>query len=74
MTGVITQKRNLDTEIDIHIGRTVWNTKEEWHVKTEDWSDASISQGMAKIFSKTPEMKEESKDTPLGPSKAVQSC
>lgn len=43
-------------------------------MKTEDWSNASISQGMAKIFSKTPEMKEESKDTPLGPSKAVQSC
>lgn len=42
-------------------------------MKTEDWSDASISQGMAKIFSKTPEMKEESR-TLLGPSKAVQSC
>lgn len=43
-------------------------------MKTEDWSDASISQGMAKIVSKTPEMKEESKDTPPGPSKGVLSC
>lgn len=59
MTGVLTQRRNFDTEIDIHIGRTVWNTKEERHVKTEDWGDASISQGMAKTVSKTPEMKEE---------------
>lgn len=33
-------------------------------MKTEDWSDASISQGMAKTVSKTPETKEARKDPP----------
>ena len=34
MTGVLTKRGNLDAE-----------TREERHVKTEDWSDTSTTQG-----------------------------
>ena len=47
MTGVLIMRRNLDT--DTHTGRMSYEDK------GRDGSDASASQGMSKMASKTPE-------------------
>ena len=53
ITGVLIKGGNLNAETDMHRGKT--ETQGECHVKMEDWSEASTSQGAPKIICKLPE-------------------
>lgn len=54
MTGTPIKSSNLDSNRPSQ-GEDAVKTQGEHYVNAEGWSDASISQGMAKIASKPPE-------------------
>lgn len=53
MTGVLIKRGSVNAETDMHSGKT--ETQGECHMKTEDWSEASTSEGAPKIAGKLPE-------------------